>query len=549
MDEPRSTDGPLPDGPTPGDGLDVESGDGPDIGSVAGPVGRLGATLGDGLAGLLDDALPSLAQWMVRQRWYPAKGAGAPRLSVRGAAVIASTGAANGAEREGVRADGAEPEDARTGRAQVLDVVVRAVADGAATDYQVPLVVRSGDDVEDPDAVIAVLDGRTDGDPASAPLSASFSGPGTRSGGLRIEDACRTDLGRRALMDLLTADRPLVGRGLALDPAPVPGRTGARVVATRLLSGEQSNSSMIFTLEDADPVILKLFRVLAAGENPDVVLQGALDRAGCTRIAPMIGSVRVRVGGEESAEASADESADALLAQSFLPDVEDAWRVALQQASGGVDFRAGARDLGAAVAEVHRLLASELPSAPAAPANRARVLAQMRARLDEVASQVPEVLPHRTALRGLIDAAADAAWPPLQRIHGDLHLGQVLADPSRGWVLLDFEGEPLRPLAERTLPDCPVRDVAGMLRSLDYAGGAVLHEHGVDASAWVAESSRAFLDGYLDAMGIAHEDASFLALLRAFEADKAVYEVLYEARNRPGWLPIPLGALARLSSR
>ncbi|MCG7311155.1 phosphotransferase [Brachybacterium sp. ACRRE] len=533
MDAPRSTDGPLPDGPTPGDG--------PDIGSGDGPVGGLGATLGDGLAGLLDDALPSLAQWMVRQRWYPAKGAGAPRLSVRGAAVIASTGAADGAEREGVRADGADPEDARAGRAQVLDVVVRAVADSAETDYQVPLVVRSGDDVEDPEALITVLDSGADGDPTSGPISASLSGSGTRSGTLRIEDACRTDLGRRALMDVLTADRPLVGPDLSLDPAPVPGRTGARVVATRLLSGEQSNSSMIFTLEDADPVILKLFRVLAAGENPDVVLQGALDRAGCTRIAPMIGSVRARVGG--------DESAEALLAQGFLPDVEDAWRVALQQASGGVDFRAGARDLGAAVAEVHRLLASELPSAPAAPTDRARVLDQMRARLDEVASQVPEVLPHRTALRELIDAAADASWPPLQRIHGDLHLGQVLADPSRGWVLLDFEGEPLRPLAERTLPDCPVRDVAGMLRSLDYAGGAVLHEHGVDASAWVAESSRAFLDGYLDAMGIAHEDASFLALLRAFEADKAVYEVLYEARNRPGWLPIPLGALARLSSR
>ncbi|UEJ84141.1 phosphotransferase [Brachybacterium halotolerans subsp. kimchii] len=458
--------------------------------------------------------LPLVAAWMLEQRWYMAKDAGVPRLALRGSVALAATD-------DGV---------------SVLDLIVRTDTGGddLPTDYQVPVVIRQGAATEgtptdDPRAVIASLD--------------------SAHGTLRIEDACRTDVGRRALMDVLTADRPLVGPDLSLDPAPVPGRTGARVVATRLLSGEQSNSSMIFTLEDADPVILKLFRVLAAGENPDVVLQGALDRAGCTRIAPMIGSVRVRVGGEESAEASAGESADALLAQGFLPDVEDAWRVALQQASGGVDFRAGARDLGGAVAEVHRLLASELPSAPAAPADRARVLDQMRARLDEVASQVPEVLPHRTALRGLIDAVADASWPPLQRIHGDLHLGQVLADPSRGWVLLDFEGEPLRPLAERTLPDCPVRDVAGMLRSLDYAGGAVLHEHGVDASAWVAESSRAFLDGYLDAMGIAHEDASFLALLRAFEADKAVYEVLYEARNRPGWLPIPLGALARLSSR
>src|SRR5690625_6258701 len=84
----------------------------------------------------------------------------------------------------------------------------------------------------------------------------------------------------------------------------------------------------------------------------------------------------------------------------------------------------------------------------------------------------------------------------MQRVHGDLHLGQVLSTPDRGWVLLDFEGEPLRPLAQRSLPDCPLRDVAGMLRSLDYVAGAVAHEHGLDASAWAFRARQAFLDGY-----------------------------------------------------
>ena len=124
--------------------------------------------------------------------------------------------------------------------------------------------------------------------------------------------------------------------------------------------------------------------------------------------------------------------------------------------------------------------------------------------------------------------------------------------PHRGWVLLDFEGEPLRALSQRSLPDCPLRDVAGMLRSLDYAAGAVRHGSGRDASAWAADARAAFLAGYVEEAGrdgAAVDTAAGSVLLAAFEADKAVYEALYEARNRPDWLPIPLAALARLSAR
>ena len=172
------------------------------------------------------------------------------------------------------------------------------------------------------------------------------------------------------------------------------------------------------------------------------------------------------------------------------------------------------------------------------------VLAQMRGRLDLVCAEVEQVAVHRDRLAALLDAAAEAPWPPLQRIHGDLHLGQVLASPEHGWVLLDFEGEPLRPLAERSLPDSPLRDVAGMLRSLDYVAGAVALEHGAAASAWAASARRAFLAGW----GAGDDGTARSAVLDAFEADKAVYEALYESRHRPAWLPIPLGALERISA-
>src|SRR5690606_30010718 len=140
----------------------------------------------------------------------------------------------------------------------------------------------------------------------------------------------------------------------------------------------------------------------------------------------------------------------------------------------------------------------------------------------------------------------DATWAPLQRIHGDLHLGQVIDAPGRGWLLLDFEGEPLRPLAERTAPDLTLRDVAGMLRSLDYAAGAAVHDGGdaIAAAAWAARARDAFLDGY--AAGAGRDPREDATLLAALELDKALYEAVYEARNRPEWLAIPVAGVRRL---
>jgi predicted trehalose synthase len=139
-------------------------------------------------------------------------------------------------------------------------------------------------------------------------------------------------------------------------------------------------------------------------------------------------------------------------------------------------------------------------------------------------------------------------WPTLQRIHGDLHLGQAVQAPELGWVLLDFEGEPLRPMPERSRPDLPLRDVAGMLRSFDYVAGSLAQQDPpVDAAAWASAARNAFLDGYVATSG--HDVRTGRALLDAFEVDKAVYEAIYEVRNRPDWLGIPLAAITRLVER
>ena len=323
---------------------------------------------------------------------------------------------------------------------------------------------------------------------------------------------------------------------------------GLLVHSSTVLSGEQSNTSIIAMARDAEgldhPVITKVFRALAAGENPDVVLQGALARAGSTRVPASLGAV---TGSWPSPDGTSC-TGDLAFAQEFLPGAQDAWREALVAASQGRDFTRPARELGAATAEVHALLATQLAREAADESRIQHSVLEMRGRLRDALAAVPQLHAYAPAIDATFRAAAEASWPDFQRIHGDFHLGQVLDVPDRGWVLLDFEGEPLRPLAERNRSDQPLRDVAGMLRSFDYAGGSVEQQNrGVSARAWVAATQDAFLDGYTRAAGSDPRHTG--PLLTAFIIDKALYEVVYEARNRPAWVPIPLAAIDRLLAR
>ena len=133
--------------------------------------------------------------------------------------------------------------------------------------------------------------------------------------------------------------------------------------------------------------------------------------------------------------------------------------------------------------------------------------------------------------------------PPLQRIHGDYHLGQVLHSDAQGFRILDFEGEPLRPIKERVRPDVALRDVVGMLRSFDYAGAMAGKENGRDMGEWTSAVSDAFLEGYSSRSGAPVDTDG--VLFRALWLDKALYEVVYEERNRPDWVRVPADAVVR----
>jgi trehalose synthase-fused probable maltokinase len=306
-----------------------------------------------------------------------------------------------------------------------------------------------------------------------------------------------------------------------------------RVTGSRVLTGEQSNTSIVFDEDGRPTIILKIFRTLHHGENPDVTVQRALSNAGSPYVPRFLGSLDTEWPdvGRESGVAHGTLA----FAQEFLPGVRDGWTVALEEARAGRDFTDAARDLGTAVAGVHGALGAALESVDAGPDDVRSTEAAWRRRLRIAADEVPAVADRRAAIELVYAAALSRPWPRLQRIHGDLHLGQVLAVPNGGWRIVDFEGEPLRPMEERAIPDLPARDVAGMLRSFAYAAAV-----GGGSEAWATACRDAFVDAYTRAEGSVELDP---VLLRALMLDKAVYESIYEARNRPDWVPVPLAGI------
>lgn len=308
--------------------------------------------------------------------------------------------------------------------------------------------------------------------------------------------------------------------------------------------GEQSNTSLILD----DRYIMKVFRRVQVGRNPDVEVTEALGRVGFGGV-PVPVSIWRKNGTDlavirryERSKGDGFELATASLREMFNRK--------RPPRDCKLDFAADARLLGRDVADLHVALAEAFGSEPA---DGAQWASDMVAQLHRVASghldsaQIERVY-HRL---GSSDDLGSAI-----RIHGDLHLGQVLRR-QRDWMVLDFEGEPARPVEERRRPSSPLRDVAGMTRSFHYAAGIALREQNstdpslkVLADAWAVRNLNSFLAGYAD-VDAAHRllprsRASRDALLSVFELDKAVYEVAYELAYRPDLADLPIQAVERL---
>ena len=318
------------------------------------------------------------------------------------------------------------------------------------------------------------------------------------------------------------------------------------VERVRPITVEQSNSSIVFD----DRHILKLFRKLLGTANPDVEVTAALAAAGFTHIAQPEGVWR-RDGDDLAVvqEFLTSGVEGFALALTSLRDVYDS---RMDPAESGGDFAAEAERLGSMTADLHLALAAAFGTQPGDGNEWARVI---DAQIDSINTEgipVAELRQVAARLRALPDAGQAV------RVHGDYHLGQVMRTET-GWHVLDFEGEPLRSRDERMRPTSPLKDVAGLLRSFHYATAVVLREQLADeqeqlhslAEAWEARNREAFLAGYLGSEGIGRllppDRSSQLAVLTAFEVEKAVYELSYELSYRPEWAAIPTEALRRLA--
>ncbi|HEX3002636.1 MAG TPA: 1,4-alpha-glucan branching protein GlgB [Angustibacter sp.] len=477
---------------------------------MADPTPDTTATMSPAFADFLPD-------WVARQRWYTAKGR-RPQLQRIG----------------GLRWQ--DPD----GEVGIETWLVVDTSGERRTVYQVPLTYRGEPLPGADDALVATAD---------------HSELGRRY----VYDAPHDPAYVRAVMRLVlsgatvSSDGPAgTGEARGVPQRDVDLTRLGEVVSSRVMRGEQSNTSVVLDLETTDgrppiSLIFKLFRVLSDGLNPDVVVQSALADAGSTLVPRPVGHVI----GSWTADGATAEGHLAFV-QELIPGARDAWREAVEAVAASADFSERARELGAVTARVHATLARSLPTAELDDRAVAALADGLTRRLDWAVRQVPQLAPFEPAARAVLDAVRDLSdRPALQRVHGDLHLGQVLDGGARGWVVIDFEGEPLRPLADRNRPDLALRDVAGMLRSFDYAAGHLLVGAAPNDTAtatrarqWADACRDAFCAGYADVAG--HDPRDSGPLLSALELDKALYEAAYEAGNRPTWLPIPLAAVERL---
>ncbi|MEU6357095.1 maltokinase [Streptomyces sp. NPDC047072] len=450
------------------------------------------ATTSPGLLASLD---PLLREWLPRQRWFAGKG-----RPVTGFTEVAATELL--------------PPTAKLGLYHLLVRVHQPLTVGAPPHpgdcYQLLIGTREAL----PPRLAPALIGHVEDGPLA---------------GRTAYDALHDPLPAELLLEAIRTGARIGGLRFERDPHQEI-RDG---LVPRVLTAEQSNSSVVY----GDTFILKLLRRVLPGVNPDLELPLALAREGCPRVPAPAGWLRAE---------SAEEPYVLGVLQPFVQGATDGWELALRELAKGEDFGAEARALGRATAEVHTALARALPTVTLGHAQLQPLVDGMIERLEAAVQAVPALRPYAPALHSAFTALADLAaegttWTA-QRVHGDLHLGQCLRSPTGHWSLIDFEGEPSKPLAERRLPQPTARDVAGMLRSFDYAA----HSTDLPVPGWAEACRAAYCSGYAEVSGV--DPRTDPVLLRAYETDKAIYEVVYEARHRPDWLPVPLSAVARYAT-
>jgi len=445
--------------------------------------------------------IEALKGWLENQRWYASKSRRVSAIELDESIVLSES-------------------------PMMLLALVQAVfATGQHELYQLPLGFRREGEDSGPEA-IAVAEGWSVYDVLADPDQAREL--------VRRIDAAEDLETTEGCLRFRRADGPVA----VSEDAPV-----------RPIGVEQSNSSLVF----GDELVLKVFRKLEPGINPELEMLRFLTAREFPNIAPLRGWYEY--DGRSFA-------ATLGVAQEFLPDAQDGWELALDEIADDLEgFLGRLGSLGTVTAAMHSVLATDASDPafmPEEPSNEA--LSLLTATIDEEIERIFVRLPDDERLAPIAGRGQDvrerltqrsglSAGGHVIRTHGDFHLGQTLYTP-RGWVIIDFEGEPARPLPERRQKRSPLRDVASMLRSFAYVASALEILRGRSAPPEFEQRARdTFLEHYFDAVDrtlLPGGAAAVGNLLSIFELEKAIYELQYEIDNRPDWVTIPVAGIVRM---